>query len=155
MMKMFHKKSKKGITLVESVIAVVLLGFAATGILTLLISSGTKILQIGGESSAYSEATQKMDFIISAISNGSNPHDSASGSLDIAQLLTDFSAELDGISEGNVTQRIDWYPNSGEYSPAAGDEIGDYIRGWYLELEYNGITVNGFAANSEGVFDNP
>lgn len=79
----------------------------------------------------------------------------ASGSLDIAQLLTDFSAELDGISEGNVTQRIDWYPNSGEYSPTAGDEIGDYIRGWYLELEYNGITVNGFAANSEGVFDNP
>lgn len=152
MIKVFMKRSKKGITLVESVIAVVLLAFAASGILTLLLSSGTKILQISADSSAYSEATQRMDYIISAISNGCNPHYDT-GDLNVAQLLEDLSHELDGISASDIEARTEFFENVDEFPKIEGDVIGNYIHGWYLKLTYDGVTVEGFAANSEGVFD--
>ena len=43
MKKLLPKKSKRGVTLVECVIAVVLLGLLAVGVLNLLTAGGTKI----------------------------------------------------------------------------------------------------------------
>lgn len=143
-MKAFLKKSKQGITLVESVIAVVLLGFAATGILSMLIASGTKIFNIGGESAAYAEATQKMDLVISAISNGSTDYfDTNTGDLIIDDLMAVFGDEMDGVTlEKNVCK----FDNALEVSSSN-------IRGWYLTLKYKGATVEAFASHTEGAFD--
>ena len=154
-MKLMQKKNKKGITLVESVIAVVLLGFAATGILTMLIAGGTKIFQIGDDSSAYAEATQRLDRAISAISNSRELADDDNIPLsekEYGLALSSLNSLLDyDASEGNAD----------EYSltatPALYDESegvkDSNIRGWYLTLTYQGVTVKGFASNSKGDFD--
>ena len=150
-MKLLQKKSKKGITLVESVIAVALLGFAATGILTMLVASGTKIFQIDNESSSYAEATKRLDMVISAISNTAPQQGSSSdyyeddGTLDPAAL----NAAL-GFTEENeliykfVAAPAEFPDDSPSYS----------IRGWYINITYKSATVTGFASNSRGVFDN-
>jgi len=151
MMKLFPKNSKKGVTLVESVFAVVILGIFAIGILTLLTSGGTKIQQISHEASAYTEATQKLDMAMSAISNGSTNYiieAEASGvttvTLDVTGLQTALGFDA---SEVAITQEIELYDASGSATPSN-------VRGWYLTLTYNGATVKGFASNSGGVFDN-
>ena len=74
MNKFLPKNSKRGITLVESVVAVVVLGILVTGILTLLTTGGIKIQEISGESATYAKACQKMDLVISALSNGSDTY---------------------------------------------------------------------------------
>ena len=56
MMKFLPKKSKKGITLVESVFAVVILAMLTIGILSLLTAGGAKIAKISQESNVYSQA---------------------------------------------------------------------------------------------------
>lgn len=150
MMNLFPKKSKKGITLVESVFAVVILGIFATGILTLLTSGGVKIQQISDEASAYTEATQKLDMVISAISNGSSDYidknvDEATGETIVSLKANETLAEMLGVTA--FSSRLDVYD----------DDVGlipSNIRGWYLELTYEGAAVKGFASNSEGVFDN-
>jgi len=151
MMNLFPKNSKKGVTLVESVFAVVILGIFAIGILTLLTSGGTKIQQISHEASAYTEATQKLDMAMSAISNGSTNYiieAEASGvttvTLDVTGLQTALGFDA---SEVAITQEIELYDASGSATPSN-------VRGWYLTLTYNGATVKGFASNSGGVFDN-
>ena len=146
MRKLLPKKSKKGITLVESVVAVVLLAMFAIGVLTLLTSGGVKIQEISKDAAAYAEATQKLDLAISAISNGSTgttPYivvDATTGKCDLveSQLITTLSLGSDVTL--NATPEA--YPSD----PSS-------VRGWYLELTYNGVTVKGFASNSEGVFD--
>ena len=150
-MKVFQKKSKKGITLVESVIAVVMLGFAATGILTMLIFGGTKIFQIGGESSAYAEATRRMDQMIAAVSNGfaSNPdladdlydEDLAEGlSTDVLNTFFGYGGDADA-DDYSLTAKAKAYPE------------GAGIQGWYLTLTYKDVTLTAYASNSKGVFD--
>jgi len=67
MMNFLPKHSKKGITLVESVIAVVCLAILTIGIISLLSTGSAKIIKTGHTSAAASEATQKMDLLISAI----------------------------------------------------------------------------------------
>ena len=150
MMKLFPKNSKKGVTLVESVFAVVILGIFAIGILTLLTSGGTKIQQISKEASNYTEATQKLDMAISAISNGSSEYiiEAESGgvttvTLNVSGLLSALGFD---VTEVTMTSEIDLY-EAGAATPLN-------VRGWYLELTYNGATVKGFASNSGGVFDN-
>ena len=143
MMKLFQKKSKQGITLVESVLAVLLLGFAASGILTLLLSGGTRILKIGNQSSDYSEATRQLDLVISAVSNGYGV-DSETGLLDVDALKDSFGDDFD---DTEITSTVSLY-DAGEAPTTAN------IRGWYLELEYGVAVVSGFAADSKGVFDN-
>lgn len=140
MNKFLPKNSKRGITLVESVVAVVVLGILVTGILTLLTTGGIKIQEISGESATYAKACQKMDLVISAISNGSDSyiHDNA----------LDVNALISGLSLGDVTiaQTADLYD-------ASASATDDNIRGWYLKLTYQDVTVQGFASNSKGVFD--
>lgn len=141
MRKLLPKKSKKGITLVESVVAVVLLAMFAIGVLTLLTSGGVKIQEISKDAAAYAEATQKLDLAISAISNGAyidKNETKNTVTLKVVDLKTKLSAEVEG--------EISLYDGDAGPKP-------DNVRGWYLELTYNGVTVKGFASNSEGVFD--
>lgn len=138
MNKFLPKNSKRGITLVESVVAVVVLGILVTGILTLLTTGGIKIQEISGESATYAKACQKMDLVISAISNGSETY-ITDDTLNVNALKSclDFDdADVDIIAE----------PVSYEGRPGT-------VRGWYLELKYQDVTVQGFASNSKGVFD--
>lgn len=140
----FMRKSKKGVTLVESVFAVVILGILTIGILSLLGTGGAKIVQISHESNAHSEAVQKLDLVISAISNGS----------------TNYI-----INEPPVSLNVDKLMNTLDFDPSVVELNADIVlyeegaatitncRGWYLTLTCNGATVKGFASNSEGVFD--
>ena len=156
MMNLFPKKSKKGVTLVESVFAVVILAIFAVGILTLLTSGGAKIQKISHEASAYTEATQKLDMVISAVSNGSSEYivvDEAASTvyLDVANLKTtlgfDSSVKITDM-DNQEGQLIPTLYETGEPATVSN------VRGWYLKLTYNGATVSGFASNSGGVFDN-
>lgn len=133
------KRSKKGITLVESVFAVVILAIFATGIISLLTAGGVKIFEISQESDTYSQAAQKMDLVIASISNGAyiKTDENDLVSLD-TQKITDLGVTVDKAEivtfEGTT-------------------QTSDNVRGWYLTLSYNGVTVNGFASNTKGVFD--
>ena len=151
MMNILPKNNKKGVTLVESVFAVVILGIFAIGILTLLTSGGTKIQQISKEASNYTEATQKLDMAMSAISNGSSNYiieTEAGGvttvTLDVTGLQTALGFDAADVT---ITQEIELYDAAAAATPSN-------VRGWYLTLTYNGATVKGFASNSGGVFDN-
>lgn len=137
MNKFLPKNSKRGITLVESVVAVVVLGILVTGILTLLTTGGIKIQEISGESATYAKACQKMDLVISALSHGSDTYiDAATDTVKVDSLISCLSLGDDVA----ITATPDNY-DSGK------------VRGWYLELKYQDVTVQGFASNSEGVFD--
>lgn len=142
MRKFLPKKSKKGITLVESVIAVVVLGIFSIGILTLLTSGGTKIMQISHESGAYAEATQKLDQVIASISNGSTEYIVKTDN----GTETIYSLNADKLNEVGASATISLYDTTKTATVTN-------VRGWYLELTHNGATVKGFASNSEGVFD--
>ena len=144
MRKLLPKKSKKGITLVESVVAVVLLAMFAIGVLTLLTSGGVKIQEISKDAAAYAEATQKLDLAISAISNGAYIKKDATDIVSLEEAALKTKLELD--TSDTLNGRADLY-KSGD--PATSTNV----RGWYLELTYKGVTVKGFASNSEGVFD--
>lgn len=148
-MRFLPVKSKKGITLVESVIAVVVLAMLATGVLTMLTAGGTKIAQISQESSSHAVATQQLDLAISAISNGSSAYlvtreeaGSTLVDLDVNALKTTIG--LDG--EVAIVATVDLHDDLSAATNAN-------VRGWYLELTYRGATVNGFASNTRGVFD--
>jgi len=160
MRKLFPAKSKKGVTLVEAVIAVVVLGLFATGILNLLTAGSSKVYRTFGETSAYAGATQRLDMTIAAISNGSTTYfvkgevSDGDGSmiptckLDVAALQSEL-----GINDCTITARTSLYGTTALADPAAEQNLAD-IRGWYITLTYDGATVTGFASNSEGVFDN-
>ena len=137
------RKSKKGVTLVESVFAVIILGILTIGILSLLGTGGAKIVQISHESNAHSEAVQKLDLVISAISNGSTTYiiNETEVSLDVDELMN----TLDFDSSVTLNAEIVLYEE--------GAATITNCRGWYLTLTCNGATVKGFASNSEGVFD--
>ena len=136
-------KSKKGITLVESVFAVVILATLTIGVISLLTAGGVKIAQISDEADDYSQAVQKMDMIISAISNGSEDYIQSDPtiSLDVDSLLT----VLD-IDDATIEVTPDLYDSS-----ASATDLN--FRGWYITVTYRGATVKGFVSNSGGVFD--
>lgn len=146
MKKLLPKKSKKGITLVESVVAVVLLAMFAIGVLTLLTSGGVKIQEISKDAAAYAEATQKLDLAISAISNGSSEYIDTTDESDWDLNAADNLKSTIGV-DGVVVERVFYKVGSPQ------DTTSPNVRGWYLELTYKGVTVKGFASNSEGVFD--
>ena len=137
----FMPKSKKGVTLVESVFAVVILGILAIGIISLLTAGGQKIFQISNESKAHSQAVQKLDMVISAISNGSESYITKDPTV---SLNVDTLKSTLGLGDVSITATPALYSGTTDYSK-------DNFRGWYLT--YNGATVNGFASNSEGDFD--
>ena len=143
MMKLM-KKSKRGITLVESVFAVVILSILTIGIISLLTAGGVKIHQLSNESNAYAQATSKLDLVISAISNGSATYIDTETTV---ELKVDKLKSAIGLNEDvELTAVMDLY-QSGEAATVLN------CRGWYLTLTYKGATVKGFASNSEGVFD--
>lgn len=155
-MKAFLKKSKSGITLVEAAISVALLGFAVTGILSMLLVSGTKIYSLGDKSATYAEATQRLDLIISTISNSNFASSSytdkygtektfisANGALNPQNVLE--ALELDDCTLEMIGSPIE-YPGT-ETDPVK------KIRGWYLRLTYDKVTVQGFVSYTEGSFD--
>ena len=142
------QKSKKGVTLVEAMFAVVILGILTVGIVSMLTVGGQKIYQISHESIAHNQAVKRLDMVISAISNGSNEYiltesETEVVSLDAVKLLTTLK-----ISD-NTTLIAD----PAVYDETSPDYSKNNFRGWYLELTYNGKTVTGFASNSEGDFD--
>lgn len=134
------KRSKKGVTLVESVFAVVILGIFATGIISLLTAGGVKIFEISSQSNAYSQAAQKMDFLIASISNGNyiNTDENDLISLNSTDIATALGVTVDDVKV--VTFNRD-------------ATTQDNVRGWYLTLTYDGATVTGFASNTNGRFD--
>lgn len=136
------KKSKKGITLVESVLAVVILGIMSIGIISLLTAGGQQIFRISKESGNYTEAVQKMDLVISAISNGSDSYITS----DPVSLNVDTLKTALDLADATITATPATYDGTSDYS-------NSNFRGWYLELTYKGATVKGFASNSEGDFD--
>lgn len=147
MMKTMIKKSKKGVTLVESVFAVVILGILSIGIISLLTSGGVKIQEISRESGAYSQAVQKMDLVISAISNGSDKYIIKGESADTCTLDTVKLLETLNLSD---VENLGCTPEL--HDTTIGPTVSN-LRGWYLTLTFQGVTVKGFASNSEGVFD--
>lgn len=140
----FIKKSKKGVTLVESVFAVVILSILTIGIISLLTAGGAKIFQLSGEANAYSQATSKLDLVISAISNGSTAYITTEPTVELK--INELKTAL-GLDE-NVTLTAELE----RYDPSESATVLN-CRGWYLTLTYQGATVKGFASNSEGVFD--
>lgn len=144
MMKMM-KKSKKGVTLVESVFAVVILSILVIGIMSLLTAGSVKIHQVSNESNVHALAVQKLDMVISAISNGSTTYIKTDPAVEL-----DCSKLADALGFGNDVQIDD---EIDLYDPEGGETVLN-CRGWYLTLTYKGATVMGFASNSEGVFDN-
>lgn len=149
MRKMMMKKSKKGITLVESVFAVVILATLTIGVISLLTAGGVKIFEISSEADAYSQAVQKLDLVMSAVSNGSSDYivkTEIAGSADVVSLDVDvLKATLD-IEDVTVTAVAKLYDTS---LPATESNL----RGWYITVSYKGATVKGFVSNSGGVFD--
>lgn len=164
MRNMFVKKSKKGITLVESVFAVVILATLTIGVITLLTSGGVKIQEISNEADAYSQAVQKMDLIISAVSNGSSKYIVTTDSivsLDVKALLKTlgYTEEEANRIAPNITVEQVLYDTNEDYTILN-------TRGWFLEVtevyadpnsnneeRTSTVTVKGFVSNSEGVFD--
>ena len=143
MMKFLPKKSKKGITLVESVFAVVILAMLTIGILSLLTAGGAKIAKISQESNVYSQAVQKMDMVISAISNGSTNY---------IDKESQVSLDIDDLKKTLVLNDVTITATPELYDDNKAATVSNF-RGWYLTLTYEGVTVKGFVSNSEGVFD--
>ena len=152
--RLLPKKSKRGVTLVEAVIAVVVLTMFATGVLTLLTTGRTKIAETAAEANAYAEATQKLDAVIATISNGGylNADESETVTVTNSLKISDIVTELElGIDPSAISvTRLDCY----SAVPAGTTTTSsDNVRGWYLTLTYNEATVKDYASNTEGVFD--
>ena len=179
MRNLLPKKSKKGITLVETVIAVVVLAILTTGILSLMTAGGRKILLMSKEASDQAAAAQQLDLVIAAISNGdsrtegNNPYILKDTSdkvnyccLNINALFSALGLEKDKVT---LVATIDLYDENDTRTISKSVKVGEEnvtmtlrpvnnVRGWYLELTYKdatakGVTVKGFVSNSEGVFD--
>lgn len=160
MRKLFPSKSKKGVTLVEAVFAVVVLGLFATGLLNLLTAGSVKIHKSIDESSAHAQATQHLDLVIAAISNGSSTFiekgertDADGSKIPTCTLNPDTLKSELGLSGVTLQVKTALYDADTLYDVSAVQDLAD-IRGWYIKLTYMGKTVTGFASNSEGVFDN-
>lgn len=158
--KLLPKKSKRGVTLVEAVFAVVILAIFATGVLTLLTTGRTKIAETNRAANTYAEATQVMDGIVAAISNGNYVKLDGTLRLDEEEVTVDGTATaipgifdvLDHLDESEITLAAT--PDYFEKSDGSDmDHTAENTRGWYLSLSYKGITVKGYASNTQGVFD--
>lgn len=148
--KLLPKSGKRGVTLVEAVMAVVVLTMFATGVLTLLTTGRTKIAETNRAANAHAAATQKMDAVIATISNGGFTADD--GSLRWDDFVVE-STSYPGIKStvGFTGVTLD-YCEASLYNESAEPSISN-VRGWYLKLTYDGATVTGFASNTQGVFD--
>lgn len=148
-MRILPAKSKKGVTLVESVIAVVVLAIFAIGLIAAMSASGAKIMQLSRKNKDYAKATQQMDTVIAAVSNGLNeglPLDNNSAGADGYTAVSNHSSW--GLSS-SVELKARIVLTSG----TAVNAEKTNIRGWYLKLTCGKATVTGFVSNTQGVFD--
>ena len=132
------KNNKKGVTLVELVMAVVVLSIFAIGIITGLTAASTKIAQNSREAAIHSEAVQKLDAVISVVSNGSYA------------ASADLAGEVKGVLGYGNEVTLSMTPDPNTYVDANGVTK---TRGWKISLTYGGVTVKGYTSNTEGVFD--
>jgi len=137
--KLLPKKNKKGVTLVELIIGVVVLSIFTLGIIASLSAANAKIAKNAQEAANHSEAVQMMDTVIAALSHGgySTP--------------TDVVNDLFGASAG-VSLVMDSSKYTYKVNPAE-PTSPTLILGWDLKLTYKNVTVIGYASNTEGVFD--
>ena len=137
------RHNKKGITLVEVIVGVFVLSIFAVGILSLLIYNNQAVSNSTREKAATSTAAQKLDTVISAVSNGPESgfltldSDNNVTGLDLDALCT-----LVDLTAGSITvDSVDKYDASN-------------IRGWYITLKYSDeVSVKGYVANTQGAFD--
>ena len=137
----FYIKNKKGVTLVELVLGVVILSLFAIGVLASLSAASTKIAQSSKDAATHSEATQMMDAVISIVSNGDySPENLGAGVTAESAVLgvLDDIYSLDGVDLFNMEPKT--------YADGA-------LRGWKITLKYKGTTVTGYSSNTKGVFD--
>lgn len=151
MMKLF-KKSKKGITLVESVFAVVILSILTVGIITLLTTGGVKIFEISQEADAYSEAVQKADRLLAAISNGYGEISPTNNKVFTLPANQNF----------DISNVVEIRPSTETFG-----SVDDEPRGWYITMQFgaasegasegdagnSGFKITFFVSNTRGAFD--
>ena len=89
-----------------------------------------------------------MDLVISAISNGSSDYivGETTGEVETVSLKLDVLKSTLNLTDVTITAVPDLYDTAIPATKAN-------LRGWYLTLTLNGVTVKAFASNSEGVFD--
>ena len=140
--------NKRGITLVEVIVGVFVLSIFAVGILSLLIYNNQAVADSARDKVDYSSATQKLDMILAAVSNGDEAFVTYAGEGDnkyATGLEKEELADLIGILPENIGVREDRVDKNNPNST---------IRGWYIELEFSeDLTVKGYAANTLGAFD--
>lgn len=138
------KNNKKGVTLVESVLALAILALLAVAVFSLFATGDVAITRSRGKAGVYAEAAQKMDFLMAAVSD--------SADLCADPITWELSAE----------QIRDLFPHVDLYGAEISAQISLYdpdlprqpenIRGWYLTLTYKGVTLNGFTSYGKEVF---
>jgi len=145
--KMLPRNSKKGLTLIEIVFGVVVLSIITLGIITALTTANTKIVKNKKESVAHTEATQMLDAVISAISHG--------GYETAAQILDTNNGVMKELFGSGCDATLTIIGGDTKYTYAKAVEGGnvDVIMGWLVQIEYDGITVRGYASNTKGAFD--
>ena len=142
------RHNKKGITLVEVIVGVFVLSIFAVGILSLLVYNNQAVSDSVIDKTNYSTATQKLDMIIAAVSNGDELFVTYEGEGDnkyAVGLEKEELADLVGVLPENVGVTEDRVDKNNPNST---------IRGWYIELKFSEeLTVKGYAANTQGAFD--
>ena len=138
------KNSKRGVTLVESVLALAILALIAVALLSLFTAGNSAIADRNSKAAAYAEAVQKMDFLIAAVSNNADIcSDPVTGELSADIVKQAFP---DGnLHAAEITAEVSLYDPSLPQYP-------NNIRGWYLTLTYKGVTLTGFTACEGEVF---
>lgn len=144
-MKQYLANSKKGITLVESVLALAILALVGVALLSLFTTGSTAISAESNQAAVYAAAVQKMDFLMAAVSDcGASCADPISGELSAAQLKE--ALPQGGLHDAEITAQVSLYDTS--LPPRL-----DNLRGWYLTLTYQGVTLNGFTSYTREVFE--
>ena len=150
------RNNKRGITLVEVMVGVLVLSLFALGILSLLIYNNQAVSDSAIKKADNSAAIQKLDTIIAAVSYGDDSgfviYDGEGKEKKATGLDDQKLAQLIGVAREDLNISADRYDNANPSS---------LIRGWYITLYYKvtrgeetvETVVKGYAANTKGAFD--
>ena len=137
--------NKKGVTLVESVLALAILALVAVALLSLFTTGSTAVSAESNRAAAYATAVQKMDFLMAAVSDcGASCADPISGELSVAQLKA--ALPQGSLHNTEITAKVSLYDTS---LPSRLENV----RGWYLTLTYQGVMLDGFTSYTREVFE--
>lgn len=138
------KNNKKGVTLVESVLALAILALLAVAVFSLFTTGNSAIAKGRSEVAAYAEAAQKMDFLIAAVSDSAALcSDPITWELSAEQIKEAFPHA--GLHDAEISAQVSLYDPTLPRQP-------ENIRGWYLILTYKGVTLSGFTSYGKEVF---